>query len=129
MSLSPPSSLPSLLLDLKEMSVYSPFVVLNNRVYNILLSYSSSQIGKVRQASPSICSSICSNAASPLTTFTDSRFKYFFLGAYIMLLYDHLLTLPSEVRHFLLTFMLASMPIPWYSVIGSDSVEEEENVP
>jgi hypothetical protein len=46
-----------------------------------------------------------------------------------MLLYDHLLTLPSEVRRSSPTFMPALMPILLYPVTGSYSVEEEENVP
>lgn len=54
--------------------------------------------------------------------------QYFFLGAYTMLLYDHLLTLPEEVWCFSLSSRLSSMLIPCYVIAGSNCVEEEENV-
>ena len=54
--------------------------------------------------------------------------QYVFLGAYTMLLYDHLLTLPEEVWSISLSPGLSSMLIPWYPIAGSNCVEEEENV-
>jgi hypothetical protein len=45
-----------------------------------------------------------------------------------MLLYDHLVTLPEEVSPSFLGPVLASV-IPRCAITGSDSVEEEENVP
>jgi len=54
--------------------------------------------------------------------------QYVFLGAYTMLLYDHLLTLPDEVWSISLSPGLSSMLIPYYPIAGSNCVEEEENV-
>jgi hypothetical protein len=54
--------------------------------------------------------------------------QYVFLGAYTMLLYDHLLTLPEEVWSISLSPGLSSMLTPWYPIAGSNCVEEEENV-
>jgi hypothetical protein len=72
MSLTQPSSLPPLLLDLKQMSVLFSSVILNNLVMLIssFLFGSSSQIGKVRQASLSIHPNTTSLV---LTTCADLR--------------------------------------------------------
>jgi len=55
--------------------------------------------------------------------------QYVFLGAYTMLLYDHLLTLPDEVWSISLSPGLSSVLILWHPIAaGSNCVEEEEIV-
>jgi len=77
-----------------------------------------SQIGKVRYASR------CSYIATDTCTH-----QCVFLGAYTMLLYDHLLTLPEEVRNTSPNTVPSSTLIPCCLKTGSNGVEEEENIP
>jgi hypothetical protein len=56
---------------------------------------------------------------------TDPLYQYFFLGAYTILVYDHIMTLPEEVSHLLPGYV--TLNDRWST--DSNCVEEEENIP
>jgi hypothetical protein len=120
MSLSETPSLTPIFQDLRQMSVSFALRHSQQRCHADLLSLFRclSQIGKVRYASR------CSYVATDTCTH-----QYVFLGAYTMLLYDHLLTLPEEVRNPSPNTVPSSTLIPCYPIAGSNGVEEEENIP
>lgn len=122
MSLAPQPSLSSQFENLKQMSAYFPLHRLRQlRHADFLPSlHCHSQIGKVRQVSR------CSRLNAIVDTPTP---QYVFLGAYTMLLYDHLLTLPAEVWSISLSPGLSSVLILWHPIAaGPDCMEEEEIV-
>jgi len=69
---------------------------------------------------PSTLSALLSNLRQILVA------KYFFLGAYTTLLYDHIMTLPEEVSYLLPGY--AALSDRWWAT-DSNSVEEEEDLP